>query len=152
MLTRIIHFLGGWTWDDLARDKIQDDSAHRKEIERVKSDWNEDREYYQHELDKKNLEIQRLTDLILTEHGVIRPTQATSERKITEPIQRSQSWQSKKSDLEKKDRIEAQNLLNENAAKLAERWTNGGVQSVDEIAAEIESSLDRNNKAAGQTS
>lgn len=138
--TRIVKFFGGYSSEDFLEELRYQADLRRSISDRT----NEEREYYQHEIDKKNLEIQRLTDLILKEHNVIRPDHVTHATPGREMIQRNPGWPQKRRDLEKKDADAAmkQKVLEDNATELKRRWETSKVQSTDEIAAEIESALD----------
>lgn len=127
MVDRIIRFLNGITHEELA-------TIHKRQLEldiityqRYLAEKNEEREYYQHELDKKNIEIQRLTNLILVEHGVIREkvplVQNDGPKK---PIQRHPSMQSVLERARVKD-------ANDHAEMLKKRWSKDSVISSESI-------------------
>jgi len=61
----------------------------------------------------KDSEIKRLTDLMLTEHGIINEANLRPAQTEKQPINARYSWPKRQRELEKKDRELAKNLTSE---------------------------------------
>lgn len=109
----LIHLFGGFTFDEL-----------NSRVAAARGDYKEERAYFTEIFEKKDVilrerdqEIRRLTDLMLTEHGVIQRDLKlvdNSERKFL-PISGRKRWQQTRAELEKKDHAKA-------AEQTAEYW------------------------------
>ena len=87
----VVKFLGGFTKEELDLTA----RAERSECSEV--------EFYRNELIKKDQEIARLTNLMLTKSGFIIPSEVSTHAEVHQPINRKPSWPQRQRELEKED-------------------------------------------------
>lgn len=124
----LIHFFGGCTQeycDLVAKEAIRiarEDAS--KQIEDVVRRCGDDINYFKEESRSKDKEIQRLTNLILTEHGVIHPeVQVRESSSPMLPISGRRRWKQTQAELAKRD-------ADEHGRKLKEQWEKKNASNV----------------------
>lgn len=80
-------------------------------------------------IDEKDQEIQRLTNLILTEHGLIRVQNTNQSNEKPAPINKRASWPQVQKDLERADQAVARKQVND----LAEYWQKKDQEALSEL-------------------
>ncbi len=90
--------------------------------------------YAHYELVEKDQEIKRLTDLFLTEHGVIHPEVAPdwSKKEKPQPIGRRASFRTIRNKFEAADAKMAQEIAKDQVEKLSDYWTKKNQEAAKE--------------------
>ena len=129
----MINFLRRFLGMDLALTEIDTLRARRNELyDQIK----ELQETHRDELALKDLEIQRLTDLMLMEHGVIirdNESRATTNEK-PQPIGRRPAWSNVRKRFEDADAKMAQTIAKDQVDKVRDYWQKKDQKANEEIA------------------
>jgi len=96
LLNWLIKLLGGFTVAELTDRVIE-----------ARGDYKEERIHYEdlmrEEREKKDAEVQRLSNLIFKEHGVIQPEQEKRDPTEFKPMHKRMSWRERQKELQQKD-------------------------------------------------
>lgn len=106
----LIEVLGGLAFEEAQR-----------RVDAARGDYKEERAYFTDLLRDKDVEIQRLTNLMLARTGFIQPDRAMQAPPTHEPINKRRSWAERQHDLEVQD-------AKRHADEVERRWkTKGGL-------------------------
>ena len=103
MVPKLIKFLGGYTQEEFNQFTIIEQQRKYDLENTFNQNFNIATEYLKAQIEKKDVEIKRLTDLILTEHGVIRNSVPRQFDTKPQPINKRESPQQRLLRLQKED-------------------------------------------------
>lgn len=115
IINKIIKFLGGFTQEEFNQFTIIEQQRKYDFESTFNHNFSIATDYLKVQIEKKDEEIKRLTDLILTEHGVIRVQSIKQSDNKPQPINKRESIQQKLIRLQKED-------ADRHAQMLKDRW------------------------------